>query len=395
MIQPVIDSSGVIHIFKGKDSVPIKFVIGEILTAEIMDIFPTGTIQVKINNRILNAQPQRELPLNKGDTVMVKVEKPLPDGTIPLRVLSTSESEQVQKAIIKAENQISDKIFKLIESLFLTDTRQAKQTQQAQMDSIKELLLLSTENLSEAQKSVLMQKIIDVISHENTVEHLQQLIKLLEKNNFPEEEIARLKNIIISDNEELTTEKLKNTILNTGVSFEAKMKQALFDTFKIEQIKEDLKAILDNISKQAKTAGLEEIADKAQHILREIEGYQVLSKTYQSFFTFLPLLWNAIDGGNFAFRTFKKQGKDYHTVFINLRIKEESISFVVTMINKSFFVSFSGKPETMQIIKNYEEELKERFHRQGLFLSGINYVTKIEELLKQWQIQEGLVSVII
>ncbi len=390
MIQPVIDSSGIIHIFKGKQAEPIKLIIGEILTAEIMDIFPTGTIQVKINNRILNAQPQRELFLNKGDTVMVKVEKPLPDGTIPLRVLSTSEDEG--KAIIKAENQISDKIFKLFESLFLPDTTKAKQTQQAKMDLIKALLSIPSENLSEAQKTMLMQKVIDA---SETVEHLQQLIKLLEKNNFPKEEIARLTDIIITNHEELTSGKLKNTLFNTGVSFEAKMKQALFDSFKIEQIKEDLKTILDDIAKYAKTAGMEEIADKAQQILRQIEGFQVLSKTYQSFFTFLPVFWKDIEGGNFAFRTLKKQGKDYHTVFVNLRIKEDSLSFVVTMINKSFFVSFSGKPEIMQIIKSYEEELKKRFHRQGLLLSGINYVTKIEELLKQWQIQEGLVSVII
>ncbi len=65
------------------------------------------------------------------------------------------------------------------------------------------------------------------------------------------------------------------------------------------------------------------------------------------------------------------------------------------MINRSFFISFSGKPEFVDIIKSYEEDLKERFYKQGLILSGINYVTIIEELLKQWGIEEGLVSVVI
>jgi hypothetical protein len=115
MIHPIIDSSNVIHIFKGKQSEPIKLVIGEILTAEIMDIFPTGTIQVRINNRILNAQPQRELPLNKGDTVYVKVEKPLKDGTIPLRVLSSSETVEYQQKYLLKQQIVSDEIFKLIE----------------------------------------------------------------------------------------------------------------------------------------------------------------------------------------------------------------------------------------------------------------------------------------
>ncbi|MGB9823361.1 hypothetical protein [Thermodesulfovibrio sp.] len=392
MIQPVIDQSGIIHIFKGKQALPIKLAIGEILTAEIMDIFPTGTIQIKINNRIINAQPQRELPLNKGDTVMVKVEKPLQDGTVPLRVLSASETEQIQKALLKTESEISNKIFKLIDSLFSQNISSMKETKQSQM--IQTLLTFKAENLSQTQKAVLMQKMIDAIfSYKNTIKNLQGLIKLLEENNFPGEQIASLKNIIITSHEELTPEKLKNCLLNTGVSFESKIKQFLFDASNFEQIKNDLKVIVDNITKQAKAEGMEEIADKAQHILRQIEGYQVLSKTYQSFFTFLPVLWKEIEGGTCAFKRFKRQDKDYYTVFVSLNIGGQPLSFVVTMVERSFFVSFSGKPETIQIVKNHEEDLKKRFAEQGLLLSGINYVTKAEELLKQWQIQEGLVSV--
>jgi len=387
MIQPIIDSSGVIHIFKGKQTEPIKLVIGEILTAEIMDIFSTGTIQLKLKDRIINAQPQRELPLNKGDTVMVKVENPLSDGTIPLRVLSTSEAEEFQKATRKAEAEISDKIFKLIESLFSKGSTKQIQTQ---TDTIK---VLTLPDLSETQKNVLMQKIIDVIfSYKKTTENLQDLIQLLEKNNFPEKDVLQLKNIIISNHEELTAEKLKNSLLNTGVSFESKIKQALSDSFKIEQIKEDLKVILNNILKQAKTEVMEEVADKAQQILRQIEGYQVLSRTYDSFFTFLPLFWNEVEGGNIAYKSFKRQGKEYHTVFVSLDFKKERLSFVVTMINRSFFISFSGASELMSIIKENEEILKKRFYERGMLLGAINYVSKTEELLKQWNIKEGSVS---
>lgn len=63
------------------------------------------------------------------------------------------------------------------------------------------------------------------------------------------------------------------------------------------------------------------------------------------------------------------------------------------MINRSFFVSFSGAPETMQVIKSYENDLKQRFQRQGMILGGVNYVEKVEELLKQWNIKDGLISV--
>lgn len=393
MIQPIIDSSGVIHIFKGKQAEPIKLVIGEILIAEIMDIFPTGTMQIKINNRIINAQPQRELPLNKGDTVMVKVEKPFSDGTIPLRVLSASEFEQIQRTVTQAESELSDRIFKLIESLFSQNTAATGETKKSQMDAINTILKLPTESLSESNKTAVMEKIIDLLfSQKSTSENLHELVKLLEQNKIAKEQISQLKNIMITTQQELTDEKLMKTLLNSGVSFEVKMKQALSDSFKIEQIREDLKVILNQIAKEAKSQGMEEITLKAEQLLRHIEGYQVLSKTFQSFFTFLPFLWQGIEGGNIAYKSLKKEGKEYHTVFVTLNFKEEYLSFVVTMINKSFFITFSGQPEILSYLKDREVILKQRFKDRGMLLSGVSYVSKTEELIKQWNIKEGSVS---
>lgn len=393
MIQPIIDSSGVIHLFKGKQSEPIKLVIGEILTAEIMDIFPTGTIQIKINNRIINAQPQRELPLSKGDNVMIKVEKPLEDGTIPLRVLSPGEIENLQRFFLKNEHEISDSILKLIQSVFSQKTTTTKQNEQFPVDAIKAMLTLPTESLSKQNKTLLMEKIIDLLfSKKTTTENLQEFIKILEQNNFSKHQIEQIKNIIIKSQEELSPEKLKEALLKSGVSFEAKMKQALNDSIKIEQIREDLKIILYQIAKEAKAQGYEEVLFKAEQLLRQIEAYQILSKTYQSFFTFLPLLWHEIEGGNIAYKSLKREGKEYHTIFVTLNFREESLSFLVTMINKNFYLSFAGNPDIISSIKGRESELKERFQVRGMNLSSINYVLKIEELINKWNIKEENVS---
>lgn len=394
MIHPIIDQSGVIHIFKGKQTAPIKLVIGEILTAKIMDIFPTGTIQVKINNRIINAQPQRELPLNKGDIVMVKVEKPLEDGTVPLRVLSNSEVEDFKKAIIKSEGEISDNFFKLIESVFTNNPKLLKESKQPQMDIFKLILSLPTENLSEVQKTSLLEKIINLIfSNRGTAENIQELIHLLERNNFSKEQISLLKNLIITGEENIH-EKLRQTLLNTGVSYEAKLKQLLNEPSKIEHIKEDLKVILNNILKEAKATGQEEIILKTERILQQIEGYQLLSKTYQSFFTFLPLIWNKIEGGTLAFKSLKRQGKEYYSVLININFKERSLlSFIVTMINKNFYINFCGEKDVLNLIKTYENILKEQFIQRGMSLNGIRYLNKFEELIKNWEIKEGQVNI--
>lgn len=398
MIHPVIDQTGIIHIFKGKQAEPIKLVIGEILTAEIMDIFPTGTIQIKINNRVINAQPHRELPLNKGDTVTVKVEKPLEDGTIPLRLLSTTETEQLHRTITQTEQELSDKIFKLIANLFSENTPQKfvfNETKQSPTDLIKAILSLPTEKLSDPQKTALMEKIIEIfISQRTTAENLQQLIKLLEGSSISREQLIQLKNLIITLQKDLTADKLKEVLLNSGACFEAKIKQSLTDYLKIEQINQDLKPILNDIIKEAKSLGFEEITVKAEQILKQIEGYQIISKTYQSFFTFLPILWNNIEGGSFAYKSLKRQGKDYHTVFVNINFKEENfLSFIVTMIKKNFYISFSGNKDVLDLIKAYENELKEQFVKHGMILGGIKYVNKLQELIKQWDIKEGQVNI--
>lgn len=394
MIQPIIDPSGVIHIFKGKNAEPIKLVIGEILTAEIMDIFPSGTVQLKIDNRIINAQPQRELPLNRGDTVMVKVEKPLEDGTIPLRVLTTAESEEIKTSLINFDRELADKLLKLIDSLFLKSSTQSEQTKQSQMALLENTLSLPTEHLSESSKVDLMQKIIDLVFSRNTVtNNLLELLALIEQNNFPEEQISHLKSLIITSTDELGSEKLKEILLNSGVSFEAKMKSLLSEPVRMEQIKHDMKVVLQTIVEEAKAKGSEDIIFKAENLLKQIEGYQVLSKTYQGFFTFLPLFWQEIDGGNMAYKSLKRQGKEYHSVFITLNFKEDTLSFVTTMINKTFFISFSGKPEIVSSIRENESLLRNRFKEKGMILGSINYVNKVDELVRQWNIKEGSISV--
>lgn len=425
MIQPVIDS-GIIHIFKGKQTIPIKLVIGEILAAEIMDIFPTGNIQIKINNRIINAQPQRDLPLQRGDIVYVKVEKPLSDGTIPLRILSTETQQQFSAETLEVFQIIKDipsEIFKFINTLFASQRNQQgienKNLVPLQMDEttyvnlVKTFLTSPVEKIPESERALLLEKLMEVFSNSSsTAELINELVSLLEKEQPFKEMLQQLKKILILDTLSATSERfkfdssnalnrfadtpenLKKVFLISGVAFEAKLKKNIAEAVKPEDIREDLKTILSSIIREAKSRGIETVADKAQQVLRQIEGYQILSKTYQSFFTFLPVLWKDIKGGSFAFKSFKRQGKDYYTAFVSLKIKdEESLSFVVTMIKKSFFISFSGNSEILQLIRNYEDQLKERFHQVGMVLVGINYFTKLQELIKHWSIKEGLVSV--
>ncbi len=395
MIKPVVEPTGEIYIFKGKQAEPIKLVIGEILQAEIMDIFPTGNIQIRIKDRVITAQLLRDFPLNKGDSVFVKVENPLPDGTIPLRVLISAEGQWQSKSLRSSEIQLSNKILELIESIFSNSSKSTTVLSKSYSDIFKLLLSTPTENLSESQKSHLLQKVLTIIfSDKSIVDNIHELISMMEKNDFQKEQIFQLKNLLIQINEQLTPEKLKRALLNTGVSYEAKLKDILISGSAAENIKNDFKALLINISKEAKSSGRDEISLRADKVLEQIEGYQILSKTYQSFFTFLPLLWNEIEGGNFAYKSLKRQGKDYYSVFINLKFREgELLSFIVTKIRNNFFVTFSGNPSFLDLIKKNEKILKEGFTQVGLPLIGIKYLEKLEDLIKDWNIKEGQINI--
>lgn len=426
MIQPIIDGSGVIHIYKGKQAVPIKFVIGEVLTAEIIDLFPTGTIQIKINNRIINAQMQREIPLNRGDTVYVKVEKPLSDGTIPLRVLSFAEVEDMRQEILRSQREIPERLLKFLEAIFnktesLSNNRESTQSSPSIQSALqkpegavkaetalqkililndgefaeilKSVLSLPVEKLPENLKEALLKRVFELLSQgKSTSDNIKELISTLERSPQFREEAAKLKDLILSLSD-LKAEKLKKAVVDSGVLFEAKLKRTLFEPARFEAVKDDLKALLQRIVSLAQKEGFEGISEKAKGILRQIDSYQVISKNFQSFFTFLPILWNEIEGGYIGFKSYKREGKEFHTVFVSLKVKEESsLSFVVTMINKSIFVSFSGEQAVLNVIKSEEGELRESFLKSGLSLSGISYHLKIDDLIKQWNIKEGLIS---
>lgn len=422
MIQPLQDSSGVIHIFKGKQAEPIKLIIGEILTAEIIDLFSTGTIQIKIKDRILNAQMQREIPLNRGDTVFVKVEKPLPDGAIPLRVLSRAEAESLKQQIQQSQREIPQRLLQLLSSVFQETTvakeggvenqsatsssergnlqravtateRELKITDSDFLETLRTALSSQVERLPEQLKEALVKRVIEFLSQtKTTAQSLNEFIEVAESNPELRQEVGKLKELLLNS-PELDAQKLKRVIAQTGVLFEAKLRGFLNEPIKIVTLKDDLKALLHRVIQITEGDSSSPIKERAESLLRQIESYQVISKNFQSLFTFLPFFSAQVEGGHIGFKSLRREGKDFHTVFVSLRFGEDNpLSFVVTMINRSIFVSFSAKEELLELIRAREEELRECFMRSQLNLSGVSYHRKIDDLIKQWSIKEGVVS---
>ncbi len=63
------------------------------------------------------------------------------------------------------------------------------------------------------------------------------------------------------------------------------------------------------------------------------------------------------------------------------------------MINKNFYINFSGDKEVLNLIKTHESVLREQFIQRGMSLNGVKYLNNFEELLKIWDIKEGQVNI--
>ena len=100
-----------------------------------------------------------------------------------------------------------------------------------------------------------------------------------------------------------------------------------------------------------------------------------LSKTTDSFYTFLPLNWKELRDGEISFKRGQggAEGGTAYSCRINLDLKEfGKLSVMVVMYNKDFFVSFKAeRPAFKSLLDEHLEELKGSFVEQGLSLKAV------------------------
>ena len=121
-------------------------------------------------------------------------------------------------------------------------------------------------------------------------------------------------------------------------------------------------------------------------ILKDIETFQLLSKTTQSFYTFLPVNWQELKDGEIAFKQNKADGKEVSTSCrINLDLQDQGkLVIMVLSHNNEFFVSFRPESEEFKsMLSSNVVRLEEQFTEKGLNLKAVRVLDKADTTLEQ------------
>ena len=159
------------------------------------------------------------------------------------------------------------------------------------------------------------------------------------------------------------------------------------------QLKQVLEGKETDQSFQGLTAAQRDGAVKVvDGLLKDIETFQLLSKTTDSFYTFLPVQWDNLRDGEIAFKKGRGDAKgSSFSCRMNLDLENQGkLTITVLMYNKDFFVSFrSDNPDLQSSLGSSVKELQENFWNKGLNLKGVNMLETDENPFEQMTKLEG------
>jgi len=233
-----------------------------------------------------------------------------------------------------------------------------------------------------------------------------------------------LQNRLMVDVERLVGSSLRTSLSNTGVVFEAKLRAealgSLLETAPsapagkpevegpaVPAVRHDLKALLVALkaaidsgeidgsvkaptSHQAGSAGAASqptLAQQVDSLLKDVETFQLLSKTTESFYTFLPIHWQQLRDADIAFkRGAAGKGGKLYSCRINLDLEQDGrVSVMIMKNNADYTVSlWAEKPELKARMAEHCDELKELFRQSGLSLSTVTFLETREAIQEQF-----------
>lgn len=412
----------------------IAFQIGDTIRAKVMDILPTGEVTLKIKGDLITAKT--EVPIEKGADAFFKVTGQSADSKeLRLQLSGYADTAKSQDATMKTET-LGKMIQELANAIASNKGTDAVKIQNLNSDILKALpqdINSLPKNLRMQLQNILQAALKETGQSIQT--RMDALLNSLPegiKNSSVAESIR--KDLMVSI-EKLLQTPMKAVLQDTGVALEAKLKaiamtlqQSGFqDTAKsavnnetallkgllslglksegspekaqvvLEKpalLKNDLKAGLlqlkdmlsENISNAAdktnKSATAVEVKSQNQELLTKIDGllkdietFQLLSKTTDSFYTFLPLNWKELKDGGVSFKRGKAGAKGVpYSCRINLDLEEfGKLSAMVVLYNNEFFVTFKSEDAAFQsVIDDNSKELQESFSNRGMRLKGVN-----------------------
>ena len=143
------------------------------------------------------------------------------------------------------------------------------------------------------------------------------------------------------------------------------------ETAKILQ--NDVKSALLNM--QSKSPDASPVKDAASKLLAQIEMHQLASAVAGGVQTYLPYVWEGVEGGNIRFKQGKKQ-KHYAQIDLNFQNFGQINIMVALSENKYIDLAIATqKEEFKELILSGAKELKRAIGEQGLIVSNFSLKT--------------------
>ena len=137
-------------------------------------------------------------------------------------------------------------------------------------------------------------------------------------------------------------------------------------------LNQDVKSTLLNISEKSQNA---QIVNAANKMISQIEMHQMVSSLQGGIQTYMPYIWDGVEGGNVAFKQGKKD-KFYAQIDLNFK-KFGQINVMVGLIDKRY-IDLSVATQTnefKELILENSSELKQAISGLGLIVSNFNIKT--------------------
>jgi flagellar hook-length control protein FliK len=385
----------------------IPLILGEIVEAEIIDILPAGSITLKIKGSFITAKT--EIPMHKDSTAFFKVLSTDKSGReLRLQFMGYLD-KSVNEQFTDYKGDVLSKLLQDLSAAILKEGRITKNFSAI----IEQLLKVLPSDIYSLPKEmrIQLQNLLQTSlkqTGESIQTRLDNLFKSLPGNyfekNFINQIVENFKKDLMVNIERLSNISLKNALDNTGVALEAKLKSLVELLQQMDQsssqpdvlpVKKDLKAGLLQLRHYLLEEGKESLIKIVDGLLKDIETFQLLSKTTDSFYTFLPVNWTELKDGEIAFRKGRGDAGSSYSCKIDLDLKSPGkLTIMVFMLNKEFFVSFRVEKDGFRAVLNsHMDELKERFSEKGLNLKASIFLDS-DSLLEDLEKFESAVGII-
>ncbi len=307
---------------------------GETVKAEVIDILPTGGVVLRMKGGMLTVET--DIPLQKDTSLLLKIlNSPSTDHKLKIQILGVLGRDNSLQFLNIQQEKIKDIISLVFSSSTLRET-------------ILETLfsVFKGGDITQKERSLISQLLSGILKNESI------MLPSTLKNFFPH----------IKD---LTPEKLKEALINSGIFFENKIKKRKF-----RELNSDLKKIL--LLKK-------DISSEEKKLLREIESYQVLSKLTGGIFSYIPVFWEDLKKGD-IFMKKGSRGKNVYFCRIDLDFKSLGKVFTgVFLFGKDLYLNFYVENENLKKLINEETENLRRELIEDFNTVSIKFLKDIPE----------------